>query len=114
MKKIDMEIYLIVFLLASLLINAFQFYERWHHEIPRAAYVSWVGVDKRGRCVTGQDFLNYDPDSRADILISIRATEFFEGVENVVLVNKWPIKNDLAGPPEVKMIKAKNKEKIKK
>ena len=114
MKKIDMEIYLIVFLLASFLINAFQFYERFKHEYPRAAYISWVGVDKRGRCVTGQEFLNYDPDSKSDIMITISATEFFEGVEKVVLVNKWLIKNDLAGSPEVKMIKAKSKEKIKK
>ena len=94
---------LTVILMASLLINGFQFYEIFKGEIPRAAYVSFVGVDKRGHCVTGQEYLNYDTDSKADIMNTISALEVFKDIERVVLINKWTIKNDLADPPEVKL-----------
>ena len=105
MKKLSMEAYLIIFLMTSLLANAFQIYERFQHEYPRAAYISFVGVDAHGRCVTGQEYLNYDPNSKQDIVNTIRGIACFEDIKNVVLVNKWSIKNDMSDPPEVKLVK---------
>lgn len=107
MKKLSMETYLIIFLMTSLLANAFQLYERFQHEYPRAAYVSFVGVDERGRCVTGQEFLGYDVDSKQKIINTIKALEAFNDIKRVVLINKWSIKNDLSEPPDVVLVKRK-------
>ena len=104
-QKLRTGTYLIIFLMASLLVNCFQFYEIFKNVIPRAAYVSFVGVDKRGYCVTGQEFLNYDTDSKAEIVNTIMAISAFQNIERVVLINKWTIKNDLSEPPEVKLLK---------
>lgn len=91
-------------LAASLLGNGFLLYKSMEYEYPRASYISWVGVDKRGHCVTGQEFLNYDPDSKQEIMNTIMAQEFFTGVKKIVLVNKWSIKNDMSDPPEVRLV----------
>jgi len=104
MKKLSEEVYVIMALAASLLGNGFLLYKSLEFEYPRASYISWVGVDKSGRCVTGQEFLNYDPDSKQEIMNTIMAQEFFTGVKKIVLVNKWSIKNDMSEPPEVRLV----------
>lgn len=105
MKKPSHEVYVIIALAVSLLGNGFLSYKYFEHEYPRAAYISFVGVDKQGRCVTGQEFLNYDTDSKQEILNTIAALEAFNSIKKVVLINKWSIKNDLSDPPEVKLVR---------
>lgn len=99
--------YLWLILIASLIANAALTYALIHEHYPRAAYISFVGVDKYGRCATGQDFINYDPDSKAAITNTVKGIAAFEEIERVVLINKWTIKNDMSDPPEVKLIKRK-------
>ena len=105
--------YLILFLMASILLNCFQFYHIFKHEYPKATYVSYVGVDSNGRCATGQEFVNYSIDNKQDIENTAYAIEFFKSLKQVVLVNKWEISNDLSPAPMVKLAKPAKKGSLK-
>jgi hypothetical protein len=94
----------IFFFVVSIFVNILQFYLLWEHRLPTASYVSFVGVNERGYCVTGQEFLNYNPDSKAAIQNTIKAIETFQNINRVVLTNKWIISNDMSEPPHIKVV----------
>lgn len=94
----------VFFFVVSIFANILQFYVLWESKLPTASYVSFVGVNDRGNCVTGQEFLNYNPDSKAAIQNTIKAIETFQNINRVVLVNKWIISNDISEPPHIKVV----------
>ncbi len=94
----------VFFFVVSIFINLLQFYVIYEHSLPQASYVSFVGVNDRGHCVTGQEFLNYNPDSKATVQNTIKAIETFQNIKSVVLVNKWIISNDISEPPHIKVV----------
>jgi hypothetical protein len=94
----------VFFFVVSIFINILQFYVIHEHSLPTASYVSFVGVNERGYCVTGQEFLNYNPDSKAAIQNTVKAIETFQNITRVVLTNKWIISNDMSEPPHIKVV----------
>jgi hypothetical protein len=94
----------VFFFVVSIFINILQFYVIHEHSLPQASYVSFVGINDRGHCVTGQEFLNYNPDSKITVQNTIKAIETFQNIRNVVLVNKWVVSNDMSEPPHIKVV----------